>query len=474
MIIKGYIFSILYVLSVILLAGILYKLGMPKKYTRKVVHILVGFEWLILYHYFGASVHTLIVCFIFLLLLLIEYRMKLLLMMSSEGENAPGTVYYAVSMTLISLISLFIGELMLPFGVAVFATSLGDGLAGVVGQSITKYNPKIWGNKTLFGSVSNFLVTFAVVMVFDSAFSLSLKPLGCLFIAILATELELLVTGGLDNITVPLGTTAFVFALLNIPEITDYILPILATPIVLSFVCKKRALTPYGTIAALVMDIAVSIAFGNLGFAILIIYFMCAIASDKYKNSRKSKVKLSNTDKTRSFMQVFANGVIPTILAIAYIFTSNDIFFIAYVAALAEALADTVASGVGSSSKNVFDPIRFKRCTPGISGGMSISGTLAALVSAVALSALSLLGGAKPLDFLLISLFAFCGTVVDSILGSLLQVKYKCKICSSVVETKEHCGEITEHYSGLTFIDNSAVNLLSTIFSALLAIVFLH
>ena len=61
MIIKGYILSVAYVLLCLLAALITYKLGMPKKYSRKLVHILVGAEWIILSHYMGNSYHFLVV-----------------------------------------------------------------------------------------------------------------------------------------------------------------------------------------------------------------------------------------------------------------------------------------------------------------------------------------------------------------------------------------------------------------------------
>ena len=73
MILKGYIFGIGYALVCLMLSLLLYKLGLPKKYTRKVVHILVGFEWVILYHFMGAGVHFLAVCILFLLLLIAVY-----------------------------------------------------------------------------------------------------------------------------------------------------------------------------------------------------------------------------------------------------------------------------------------------------------------------------------------------------------------------------------------------------------------
>ena len=144
MILKGYLFSFLYVLLCISLAIIAYKLGSPKNYTRKIVHILVGFEWFILYHFLSSGIHTLIICIIFTLLLLASYLLKLLPMMSSNEENDPGTVYYGIAMTVMAIISYFVPEYMYAFGIGVFCTSIGDGFAGVLGALAKKYNRKIY------------------------------------------------------------------------------------------------------------------------------------------------------------------------------------------------------------------------------------------------------------------------------------------------------------------------------------------
>ena len=53
-----------------------------------------------------------------------------------------------------------------PFGIGVFCTSFGDGFAAIVGRLIRKHNPKIFGNKTLFGAITNFVVSFFVPLCF--------------------------------------------------------------------------------------------------------------------------------------------------------------------------------------------------------------------------------------------------------------------------------------------------------------------
>ena len=165
MILKGYLFGALYGIACLCLALVLYKLGMPKKYTRKTVHILVGFEWFILYHFLGAGVHFLAVCLFFLALLAIAYRGRLLPMISSDADNAPGTVYYAVAMTGVAIVGCFVPEVMLPFGIGIMCTSLGDGAAGAVGQLVEKHNPRIYKNKTLLGALANLVVSFVASLL---------------------------------------------------------------------------------------------------------------------------------------------------------------------------------------------------------------------------------------------------------------------------------------------------------------------
>jgi len=64
---------------------------------------------------------------------------------------------------------------------------------------------------------------------------------------------------------------------------------------------------------------------------------------------------------------------------------------------------------------------------------------------------------------------------VDSFLGSVCQVKYRCPVCHRLTEKKTHCEIGTEFASGLRFLDNNAVNFLSSLLiSAAAAAVFLR
>lgn len=474
MILKGYIFGIGYAAVCLVLSMLLYKLGLEKRYTRKVVHILVGFEWVILYHFMGAGVHFLAVCIIFLLLLSIAYKGKLMPMIASDSDNAPGTVYYAVAMTGVAAIACFAPAVMLPFGIGVMCTSLGDGLAGVVGQSITKHNPKIYENKSLFGTLANVLISALSAFAVASCYSLELGIVSCIFVGILSAELELITPYGLDNVSVTWGTTAFAYALAYVDNVEKYVIPVLLSPIIIMLARSKRALTTDGIIAAIVLDVAVTWAFGTAGFIVLCIFLGGSVAIDKIKKRHRASIgsDLGTKGDCRDYMQVAANGLVAFVAAVALILTENAIFTVPFVASMAEAFADTAASGIGAFAKKTYDPFRLRKCEAGLSGGMSVIGTLASLIAAMLITVIAYLTGKLALGFkevVIILISSFLGAVLDSLLGSIAQAKYKCPMCGKISEGKEHCTISAKPYSGLEIIDNDVVNLLSGAFAAALA-----
>lgn len=470
---KGYILSLVYGLLCLALAVILHKLGVSKVYCRKAVHILVGFEWVILYAFMGTSIHFLIVCLAFLALLSVIYFKRFLPMISSDGDNAPGTVYYCVAMSIMAFICLFVPKMVLPFGIGVFCTSFGDGFAGLVGQSIKKYNPKIFRNKTLFGALANFVFSFASAELLNLFFDMGLEAWHCILIALLSVMLELIGAFGLDNILITLATAFLAYAFMYLPWINYYLLPIMLTPLVIILVIQKKALTSRGLIAALLLDLVISVTLWNFGFILLLSFLFGSIIIDKIKKLGRCEDTISKKGECRDEMQVIANGLIPMMLAVLYYFTLRPAYIVAYVAVLAEAFADTAASGLGVFSKKTFDLFKMRKCEKGISGGMSLVGTSASLCAAAAFPLLVIPFGIKSISFMIVvTAAAFMGVLFDSMLGSLLQIKYRCQVCSSLTEREDHCGVATVKESGVKYVDNDVVNISSAVFSACVAIVF--
>jgi uncharacterized protein (TIGR00297 family) len=159
--------------------------------------------------------------------------------------------------------------------------------------------------------------------------------------------------------------------------------------------------------------------------------------------------------------------------ALCFVFDER-VFLLAFIASLSEALGDTAASSLGSYSKRTFDLFKFRKCERGMSGGVSFVGTLAAAAFSAIIPLIALaLGRISPSETLILIIIAFLGVFFDSLLGSLLQAKYRCDVCMSMTEKCEHCGTPTRLVSGVRFILNDTVNALSTLFVAILTILSL-
>ena len=176
-------------------------------------------------------------------------------MIASDGENSPGTVYYGISMSVMAAAAMLDIKMMLPFGIAVFATSFGDGLAGFFGQMIKKLNPRIYKNKSLIGLAVNFLATTGVVLAFMKIYAYDLTVWQAIAIGLFAAGVELICERGLDNIFVPLGVFLVLLLVQYNSFSSNYMIPIAATPFVIMFVNRSGALTRWATVSAVILDV---------------------------------------------------------------------------------------------------------------------------------------------------------------------------------------------------------------------------
>lgn len=211
MILIGYIVAYLYLFAVIFLIGGLQKLFKFKvELSRKLIHFFIGFVWLILYRYHKGTYHFAVIPFSFVIINYLSYKFRIFKMFEREDEekNHLGTVYYAASITIMALISLFWEQTLLPYGLAVFCLSFGDGAAALIGSGIKKYNPKITKEKSLMGTLGAIVFSFVGSLLYLWIFpAMGLSLLQVAAVSVAAGLLEL-VGMGLDNFSLPLGVMA--------------------------------------------------------------------------------------------------------------------------------------------------------------------------------------------------------------------------------------------------------------------------
>lgn len=202
MIIKGYILTYLYLLLIIYISKILNeKFKIDKIYTRKFVHIYVSLVWIIMYYYFKDSYHIIIPPLTFILINYISYKKNIFKGM--EEKESLGTIYYPISIFIMALLTYINNEFYPYYAIALFCMALGDGIAPIIAN---KFKSKIiYNNKTIFGTLTVFIISIIITIIFNYYFELSFDILKILLIGLSAAILELIGIKGLDNLTLPLG-----------------------------------------------------------------------------------------------------------------------------------------------------------------------------------------------------------------------------------------------------------------------------
>lgn len=236
---------------------------------------------------------------------------------------------------------------------------------------------------------------------------------------------------------------------------------------------KKNALTVPAAIEAMVLIFMSCFLGGWFGLSFLLIVYFSIAGLDLILKKKTSNIfgSINKKSGARDHIQVAANGVAALLCLILFGITKLHVFIIGYAVALTESFADSVASDVGVLSKT--DPIsicRFKRIPRGLSGGVSLLGTVSSLVAVIFCALLYYMFFRNIAEAAIVATFAFIGCIIDSILGDLLQEKFLCTRCGTITERAMHCEIRTGFHSGVKGIDNCAVNFISNIASTLICL----
>ncbi|AFY42353.1 diacylglycerol/polyprenol kinase family protein [Nostoc sp. PCC 7107] len=205
--------------------------GVKPDLTRKVIHVGAGmwvFGVLLLFKHWQIGIIP-FATFIFINYLL--YRYRIIGAMDTE-DSSPGTVYFAISVTL--LFGLFWrpddSVDHVPIAVAgIMAMTWGDALAALIGKRFGKHQYQIGSSvRSWEGSLAMFLASttaiFLVLMFLPgsliSPLAVSVGAGKALLIALVsagfATLVEAISPHGTDNLGVPLVTAGVIWGLMQI------------------------------------------------------------------------------------------------------------------------------------------------------------------------------------------------------------------------------------------------------------------
>ena len=240
---------------------------------------------------------------------------------------------------------------------------------------------------------------------------------------------------------------------------------------------RFKILDSKGVMASIVVGYLIMVFAGLSYFAILLAFFLVSAAVTRLR-VRIVGESFVEKDWIRSWKNVLANGLAPTlaiILPTAFRGGSTTMA-IGYLGAVGTAFADTLATEIGLLYGGRPRLITsFEKVEKGTPGAVSFHGYLGGLLALAILSGLApIIGLASPSTALIIISSGIFGMTIDSVLGAGVQAKYRCQVCGKIVENGFHCGQPAGKISGIRWINTHVVNLISTSMGAVLAIIFLQ
>jgi uncharacterized protein (TIGR00297 family) len=170
-----------------------------------------------------------------------------------------------------------------------------------------------------------------------------------------------------------------------------------------------------GIALAVMMGVIVATFAPPVFLVLLLVFLVLSVIVTKYGYEKKRALGLYEHE--RSWENVLANGLVPTLCAVAY----PVVGWGPYVGALAAITADKFASELGVLGGEPFFLLNMKKTKTGRNGAITAFGTLMSLDAGllIGFAAMLLLPGVDLWTVVAIGFVGFSGSLVDSMVGVL-------------------------------------------------------
>lgn len=389
-----------------------------------------------------------------------------------------GVFYFSASFTL--LIYLFPNQPDLVF-YPMIISALADGFAAIIGSKFGKHKYSLSGDvKSIEGSVVFFLFSaFCLVAIpkllpfVEGAISIQ----AAIFISLFLTLLEAQSQKERDNFWIPLG--ALYWLLLDTAFI-DFYYGILAGLFSLAVyaIYKFRWLSAGGAVTTWLLGCILVVSPAAVWVVPAFVFLAIGSIISKLPQTEgqaEGMMDKQKSEASRTGQQVFCNGGVYTLLLGWYFITSDVVFLLAGMAAISAAMSDTASSELGRRyGKRTINILDFKKVPAGLSGGITIVGTVSGLVFATAMAGLPffILPEYTVQMFLIVFVAGFIGNIADSLIGAVFQIKYRPDPESPWSDTP--VGERKNQTKGIEWITNNTVNLLATAIAGIIGFLGLN
>lgn len=351
-----------------------------------------------------------------------------------------GMVFYPL--TVLCLVVVFRQRLEVA-AVAWAILALGDGMATVVGETFGRRRLPWNVHKTWAGSVAFWLfgtlgasLTLGWVISYQGrqmswAFLVAVAGLAALFAAFLESQPQKID----DNLSVPMLSGLVLLGLLQGEDAWSNAEPrqlaasvalAVAVNAALAFVgLRLAAIDRTGALAGLVVGTAIFSSLGWRAFLVLFSFVALGTAATRLGFRRKVEAMLAQEHGgRRGARHALANTLVAAWAAVFAATTPHGYLYLpAFVAAFATATGDTLSSEIGQLwGRRAFLITTFEEVPRGTNGAISVVGTLAGLGGSTGIAVLGYVLGFYPAKGIaVVTVAAFVGTTLDSLLGATLE-----------------------------------------------------
>lgn len=205
----------------------------------------------------------------------------------------------------------------------------------------------------------------------------------------------------------------------------------------LAWLLPKKLLTPAGYLHAWGLGVLIWGCLGWRGYAVVMVYFLVGSAVTRVGMAQKEAAGIAEKRSgARGPENVWGSALAGALCALALALLQSrpggistlwtGLLYLGYVASFCTKLADTTASEVGKAyGKRTYLITTLKPVPAGTEGAVSLEGTLAGIVAAIALASWSwAIGLISLLSILLCLIAAFIATNLESLIGATLQARW--------------------------------------------------
>jgi uncharacterized protein (TIGR00297 family) len=353
-----------------------------------------------------------------------------------ESGVSIGKVLYAVCV--LALILVFHDRIYIAAGTwAILA--VGDSLSNVVGRRFGKKRLPYNSAKTYIGLLT-FWITGALaawtLILWNLPQNTSFSP-ERIFVFSALTALLCAIAESLppvidDNLAISwVGGASFavLFATQSSSPVPvmdwKLALSINVVPAILALIL--RWISPRGVLLSALLGTIILLGLGLIAYLTLCTFLLLGSVVTRLGLKMKTEQGLAEPNQgRRGVVNVLSNGTVPFTIALFGLWLHDSVLMVAYVAAVATAAFDTVATEIGQwLGRTTVNPASFRRVPVGTPGAISLEGTLAGFVAAAIICAVPFSTGALPLTGIIVVVTAAAvGALSESLMASWSKPKF--------------------------------------------------